>query len=84
MSNPEELRDRCDKHGIIWNCTKRWEDGIDHHPEAVSMFAMIEESDFAFTGDYFDWNSGGDGDNGETLMFALSVRLELRDAEAKS
>lgn len=75
------LRERCTAHGITWDCAERWSRGMDHHPEAASMFAMIAESDYEFCDDYFNWKCGGDGDNGEALMFALSARLELRDAE---
>ena len=76
-----DLQRRCERHGIVWDCGVRWEQGIDHHPEAKKIFEMIAEGDFYFTDDYFCWRSGGDGDNGEALMFGLSVILELRDAE---
>jgi len=73
----------CEKYGIEADIGKRWEQGIPHHPKAEEMFGMIKDSDWAFGGDYFCWKEGGDGDNGETLKFALSVLLELEDARAK-
>ena len=75
-----EVLAECEKFGIIHDCNERWERGIPHHPEAVRIFELLKESDWNFGGDYFCWKYGGDGDNGETLMFALSVQLELRDA----
>jgi len=69
----------CKENGIIADVEKRWEDGVPHHPEAETIFDLIQVSDYVFGGDYFCWKVGGDGDNGETLMFALSVLLEMRD-----
>lgn len=70
----------CEKFGIIHDCNQRWEQGIPHHPEAKRMFELLKDSDWAFGDDYFCWKYGGDGDNGETLMYSLSVLLELKDA----
>ena len=58
---------------------KRWQNGIDHHPRAKKIFNAIRASDWAFGGDHFCWKSGGDGDNGEILKYALSVWCELED-----
>lgn len=76
-----DLRARCEKRGIVHDIGKRWEDGVEHHPEAERIFKMLETSDWSFGDDYFGWKAGGDGDNGETLKFSLSVLLELFDAE---
>jgi hypothetical protein len=80
----EKARASCESHGIEWDCNKRWEKGVPHHPAAVAIFKLLEESDGLFGDDYFCWKSGGDGDNGESLMYSLSVLLELRDKEAAS
>lgn len=79
----DDLWKRCEKLGIEADCNVRWEQGINHHPEAEAIFKLIMQGDWAFMGDYFCWKKGGDGDNGETLMYSLSVMLELRDAERK-
>jgi len=42
------------------------------------------ESDRMFGDDYFGWKHGGDGDNGESLMFSLIVLLELNDTRFKN
>lgn len=75
-----DLISECERLGIVHDCNERWEKGIPHHPEAMQVFEMLAISDTLFGGDYFEWKAGGDGDNGETLMYALSVLLELRDA----
>lgn len=69
----------CEQHGVVGDCNVRWEQGIPHHPLAETIFKLLEISDFTLTGDCFGWTSGGDGDNGETLMYGLSVLLELDD-----
>lgn len=81
MSKTEDLIERCKNNNIIFDATQRWEQGTEHHPEALQIFEMVQSGDFAFCNDYFDWRSGGDGDNGETFLYSLSIMLELRDAE---
>jgi hypothetical protein len=50
---------------------KRWEDGDDHDPRSETIYKYISDMDFKHCGDSFCFKSGGDGDNGETLMFIL-------------
>lgn len=59
---------------------KRWEQGMDHHPKSIEMFQILEKMDWEYGDDYFCWKSGGDGDNGETLMYQLDVYFECKDA----
>lgn len=61
------------------NLTKRWEDGTPHHPESLVLYKRIEAANFKLCGDYFRFKSGGDGDNGETLMYLLDMIFEARD-----
>jgi len=61
--------------------TKRWEQGIPHHPKSVALFKKLAEIDFKFGGDYFCWKSGGDGDNGEHLMYEMDIMFNTEDAE---
>lgn len=75
----KKLWDKCKELGIEADIGKRWEEGIPHHKKAEDIFDMIQLSDWAFAEDYFCWKQGGDGDNGETLKFALSVLCELED-----
>ena len=69
----------CKRYGIEINTNIRWERGIEHHEKSIQIFEVLELSDWLFNGDYFCWKSGGDGDNGETLMYALDVYFEMMD-----
>lgn len=57
----------------------RWEEGREHHPKSEELFEHLKALDFA-NEDYFNWKCGGDGDNGEELMYALDCYFERRDA----
>ena len=56
---------------------KRWEQGIDHHPKSVELFNALSEIDFKYGGDFFYWKKGGDGDNGEHMMYEMDIYFEL-------
>ena len=64
---------------IETNITKRWEQGMDHHPESIKIYKIIAKMDWDYGNDYFGWKSGGDGDNGEHLMFELDIYFEQQD-----
>lgn len=59
---------------------KRWESGMEHHPKSRALFKWLADFDFKECNDCFRWKSGGDGDNGETLMYQLDVYFEEQDA----
>lgn len=50
---------------------ERWEQGIDHDPRSIDLYKHIEKLDFEECGDSFCFKSGGDGDNGEHLMYLM-------------
>jgi hypothetical protein len=54
----------------------RWSEGIPHHPASEWLVEKIAEVDFQFYGDYFCWKVGGDGDNGESLMYIIDDILD--------
>ncbi len=58
---------------------KRWEEGTPHHPKSIALAQFLSEHDFHDYGDYFCWKTGGDGDNGETLMFQMDAYFEALD-----
>ncbi len=58
---------------------ERWETGIEHDPRSIEIYKFIEEYDFVFCNDHFCWKSGGDGDNGETLMYQLDEYFANKD-----
>lgn len=49
----------------------RWRHGIDHDPRSEELFQILEAADYIYNRRAFDWESGGDGDNGEEMMYAL-------------
>jgi hypothetical protein len=51
----------------------RWGKGIDHHPMTERIVMFLSEHDFNDYNDYFCWKIGGDGDNGETLMYQMDA-----------
>ena len=61
---------------VEYDINKRWEEGIDHHPSSVALYKAIAKIDFDSGGDYFQWSSGGDGDNGEHLMYEMDIYFE--------
>lgn len=70
-----------DELGVETDINKRWEEGIDHHPESERLMKELMDVDWNLCGDYFCWKVGGDGDNGETLMYQLDIIFERRDKE---
>lgn len=61
------------------NIKQRWEEGWDHDPRSIELYRSIAEIDFNENNDYFCWKSGGDGDNGESLMYLLDIHFERKD-----
>lgn len=61
----------------------RWEQGVPHDPRSVAILESISKIDAEQCNNYFDWRVGGDGDNGEELMYALDVHFASVDARAE-
>ena len=77
------LLERLKKAGIDGDLD-RWSEGIDHHKRSESLARDLAEIDWMFYGDWFGFKFGGDGDNGEILMYELDVLFALYDAEFRS
>lgn len=60
----------------------RWGDDSDHHPMSERLMKFLEEHDLKDYNDYFCFKVGGDGDNGETLMYEMDAFFELLDKES--
>ena len=58
---------------------KRWENGIGHHPSSMRIMDFLEKHDIEDYDDYLYWKTGGDGDNGEQLMFEMDAFFEMLD-----
>ncbi len=59
---------------------ERWEKGIPHDPRSKKIYHSIAAIDFTQNNDYFCFKSGGDGDNGEALMYLLDIHFEQEDS----
>ena len=62
------------------NINKRWEQGIPHHPKSIKLFTALADIDWEYGDDYFCWKHGGDGDNGERMMYEMDIYFENLDA----
>jgi len=65
--------------GVNLDFTQRWEDGVEHHPKSLELAKHLESLDFLFCGDALGWKFGGDGDNGEALLYSLDCYFERLD-----
>jgi len=58
---------------------ERYERGLPHDARSVELFKFIEKLDFEEGSDFFCFKSGGDGDNGEHLMYLLDVYFASKE-----
>lgn len=56
-----DLLQKCRDLGIETDITKRWEEGVPHHPRSVEVMEALAELDFYLGGDFFGFKMGGDG-----------------------
>jgi hypothetical protein len=66
---------------MILDPNQRWLARKPHDVRSVELFKSISNLDFFHGGDYFRWTYGGDGDNGEHLMYLLDMHFEMEDAK---
>jgi len=67
-----------DLTGVEANLDKRWESGMEHHPKSMEIRRHICQIEKLNGGDV-GLDFGGDGDNGETVLFLLDIIFEARD-----
>ena len=77
--NALEIYNRAKKNNLT--NIDRWEEGIEHHPKSLELMKFLEEHDLYDYDDYFCWKVGGDGDNGEFLMFEMDAYFEQKDKD---
>lgn len=65
--------------GINVDLNDRWTKGTEHHPNSSELMNHLEALDVMYGGDFFFFKTGGDGDNGEHLMFLMDLFFELKD-----
>ena len=58
---------------------QRWEQGIEHDPRSKALYKSIADIDYKLGGDSFGFKSGGDGDNGENLMYLFDIHFARLD-----
>lgn len=58
---------------------QRWEQGIEHDPRSKAMYESIAQIDKELGNDFFWFTCGGDGDNGEHLIYLLDIYFEQQD-----
>lgn len=63
---------------------QRWEQGVAHDPRSVEIYKAIEKIDFEENGDSLCLKSGGDGDNGESLMYLLDCYFARNPGAAET
>lgn len=59
----------------------RWEDGVPHDPRSQEIYEAVAHIDRAYGKDRFMFRKGGDGDNGEHLMYLLDLYFEYEDQD---
>jgi len=57
---------------------ERWEQGIPHNPRSVELASELAYIDIREGNDFFYFTFGGDGDNGEHLLYLLDIYFERR------
>lgn len=59
----------------------RWKKGISHDPRSIAIAKGIAKIDENENGNSLDLRFGGDGDNGEELLYLLDLYFEDLDNE---
>jgi len=63
---------------VITNIETRWEAGTPHHKHSIALMEELKEIDNK-NGLIMDFRTGGDGDNGEYLLYYLDAIFEERE-----
>lgn len=63
----------------IRSTEQRWERGTEHDSRSEKIGRAIGDINFQFMDDSLGLNFGGDGDNGEELLYALDIYFDLLD-----
>jgi len=63
---------------------ERWEQGIDHDPRSEKIIRAMARLDWELCDGALDIEVGGDGDNGETMMYLLDCYFEEEDQKQKT
>lgn len=61
---------------------QRWKQGIPHHPRSIEIIQALSDLDWEFMEGSLDIRTGGDGDNGEQMMYLLDIYFERSSSRA--
>lgn len=67
--------------GTVLGPDERWEQGIDHDPRSERLVRAMGKIDFEVGGDHLQIKMGGDGDNGEHMMYLLDCHFAEIDSD---
>jgi len=67
------------KRKALLSVGERWKRGVHHDHRSIAVYKSIAKIDFEQCSDSFCFKDGGDGDNGETLMYLLDVHFQQID-----
>ena len=76
-----KLYERIVQSGVNLDINDRWEKGIEHHKKSEELARLIDAVDMLCLDNYFCLKFGGDGDNGEFLLYILDIIFELESEE---
>lgn len=69
---------------VIEKPKDRWENGTPHDPRSEALYDFLSRYDYIHNNDCLEFNSGGDGDNGEELMYLLDYYYANLDDQNES
>jgi len=58
---------------------ERWKQGVDHDPRSEEIIRALSDLDWQFYNGVFDIKVGGDGDDGENMMYLLDYWFANKD-----
>lgn len=63
----------------IKSATQRYNKKKPHDPRSLKMMKELMFCDYTFNNDFHGLKIGGDGDNGEDLLYLLDIWFESKD-----
>jgi hypothetical protein len=65
----------------IKSIEQRWSDGDFHNPKSIALANALAKIDEKYGDSRLDLKFGGDGDNGEDLMWVLDIYFEMNNGD---
>lgn len=59
----------------------RWDEGVEHHPMSEKLVSFMADHDYNDYDDAMCIKTGGDGDNGEHMMYLMDAFFEMLDKD---